>query len=102
MFIGHLKMHTCIIAKKQVAQKVCPKCHSENVNAQIVNTVTLKDKHHGIIWWLCVGWWWVPIKWLFFTLPALIFAIFGRKKQKAVNKKETMCVCQNCGYSWKV
>lgn len=59
-------------------------------------------KHHGIIWWLCVGWWWVPIKWLFFTLPALIFAIFGRKKQKAVNKKETMCVCQNCGYSWKV
>lgn len=80
----------------------CPKCHSNNVNAQVVNTVTLKDKHHGIIWWLCVGWWWVPIKWLFFTLPALIFAIFGRKKQKAVNKKETMCVCQNCGYSWKV
>ena len=26
------------------------------------------------------GWWWVPIKWLFFTLPALIFAIFGRKR----------------------
>jgi predicted nucleic-acid-binding Zn-ribbon protein len=80
---------------------VCPKCYSENVNAQVVNTTTLKDKHHSIIWWFCVGCWWVPIKWLFFTLPALIFAIFGRKKQKVVNKQKTLWVCQNCRYTWK-
>ena len=79
----------------------CPKCGSENVNVQIVNEVKMKDVHHGIIWWLCVGWWWVPIKWLFFTLPALIFAIFGHKKQKAVNKSHKECVCQNCGHSWR-
>ena len=79
----------------------CPKCQSENVNTQIINTVVLKDKHRGIIWWLLIGWWWIPIKWIFFTLPALLFAIFGHRKQKAVNKKETVCVCQNCGYSWK-
>lgn len=79
----------------------CPKCHSENVTAQVVNTVKLKNQHKGIIYWLFVGWWWVPIKWLVFTVPALILAIFGKKKQKVVNKQETMCVCQSCGYSWK-
>ena len=79
---------------------VCPKCKSENVTTQIVQKMQLKDKHHGIIWWLCIGWWWVPIKWMCFTLPALLFAIFGRKKQKIVTKNKTMCVCQNCGNTW--
>ncbi len=80
----------------------CPKCQSVNVNTQIVNTVVLKNKHRGIIWWLLIGWWWIPIKWIFFTLPALLFAIFGHRKQKVVNKKEKVCICQNCGYSWKI
>ncbi len=80
----------------------CPKCHSENVTTQVVNTVKLKTQHKGIIYWLFVGWWWVPIKWLVFTIPALILAIFGKKKQKVVNKQETMCVCQNCGHSWEI
>ena len=80
----------------------CPKCQSENVTTQVVNTVKLKTQHKGIIYWLFVGWWWVPIKWLVFTIPALILAIFGKKKQKVVNKQETMCVCQNCGHSWKI
>jgi len=79
----------------------CPKCQSNNVNVNVVNEVKLKTKHRGIIWWLCVGWWWVPIKWFFFTVPALIFAIFGHKKQKAVNIQKTMCVCQDCCYSWE-
>ena len=80
----------------------CPKCGSENVNVQAINQVKLKDKHHGVIWWLFWGWYWVPIKWLFLTLPALIFKIFGHKKQKAVNKVVTMCTCQDCGNSWKI
>ncbi len=78
----------------------CPKCGSEHVNTTVVNEVKLKDKHKGIIWWLFVGWWWVMIKWLFFTLPALIIAIFKPKKQKAINKQKTVHVCQDCGYSW--
>lgn len=81
---------------------ICPKCNSQNVNTQIVNEVELKNKHHGIIWWLFVGWWWLPIKWLIFTLPALIIAIFGHKKQKVVNKQKTMCICQDCGHSWNM
>lgn len=81
---------------------VCPKCKSENVNVEVVNEVKMKNKHHGIMWWLLIGWWWIPCKWFFFTLPALIFAIFVPKKQKAVNITRKMCVCQNCGNSWKI
>lgn len=80
---------------------VCPKCGSNNVTAQVINQVKLKDKHHGVLWWVFVGWWWIPFKWLFLTLPALLFALCGHKKQKAVNKSVTMFVCQDCGNSWK-
>lgn len=80
---------------------MCPKCKSENVTVQIVNEVELKTKHHGLIYWLLIGWWWGMIKWCFFTLPALIFAIFVPKKKKVVNKQKTMCICQGCGHSWK-
>ena len=78
----------------------CPKCSSTNVSTSVINEVTLKDKHHGIAWWICVGWWWIPIKWFCFTFLALLAKIFVRKKQKAVNKQKTVCVCQNCGYKW--
>lgn len=78
----------------------CPKCGCENVNVQAVNEVSLKDVHHGCLWWAFVGWWWIPIKWLCLTIPALLFAIFGHKKQKTVNKTITKCICQNCGYTW--
>lgn len=78
----------------------CAKCGSENVTVQVINEVKLKNKHHGVIWWLFIGWWWIPFKWLFLTIPALIIKIFGGKKQKAVNKTVTKCVCQNCGNTW--
>lgn len=79
----------------------CPRCGSANVNAQMVSETQLKTKHKGCIWWLCVGWWWVPIKWLFLTVPALIVKIFSPKKQKLKTKHHSMFVCQNCGHSWK-
>lgn len=80
----------------------CPKCESENVNVQVVNEVKLKKAHHSVIWWLLLGWYWVPLKWLFLTIPALIVKIFGHKKQKVVNKTTNKAVCQNCGYTWEV
>lgn len=80
----------------------CPKCNGNNVTTQIVTDVKLKNKHHGFIWWLFVGWWWVFFKWLFLTIPALIVKIFGHKKQKIVTKQITMGVCQDCGYSWEI
>ena len=79
----------------------CPKCGSENVNIQVVNEQKLVTKHHGLLWWLCIGWWWIPVKWLFLTVPALFAAIFIGKRKKINNKTKTMRVCQNCGYNWK-
>jgi Zn finger protein HypA/HybF involved in hydrogenase expression len=80
----------------------CPKCNSSNVNVNVINEVKLKNQHHGIIWWICVGWWWIPIKWICLTLPALLAKIFIPKKQKAINIQKTMCVCQDCGNSWQI
>ena len=80
----------------------CPKCQSTNVNASVVNEVHLKNQHHGLMWWLLIGFWWVPVKWLFFTVPAILFAIFGHRKQKAINRQKTVCVCQSCGFRWNI
>lgn len=79
----------------------CPKCKSENVNVQVINEVEIKKKHHGILWWMLLGWYWVPIKWIFLTVPALIVKLFGHKKQKVKNKQKTMCICQDCGHTWE-
>lgn len=81
---------------------VCPKCGSANVNVQAINQVQIKNKHHGILWWLFIGWWWVPIKWLFLTLPALIVKIFKPKSKKVINTTKSIAVCQNCGHQWEV
>lgn len=80
----------------------CPKCGSENVTVQMVTETKLKEKKHGVIWWLCVGWWWLPIKWLVFTLPALLVKLFGSKKYKTESHTKKMAVCNSCGKSWRV
>lgn len=80
----------------------CPKCSSTNVNVQVVTETKLKNKHHNILWWFFVGWYWVPFKWLVLTLPALIFKIFGHKKQKVKQKNKQVCVCQSCGNTWEI
>lgn len=79
----------------------CPKCKSTNVSVQVVTESKLKTKHHNIIWWIIVGWWWIPVKWVVLTIPALLAKIFIPKRQKLKQKHVTMCVCQNCGHSWK-
>lgn len=81
---------------------VCPKCGSENTSIQMLNEIELKTKHRGLIWWVLVGWWWVPIKWLFLFFPALILKIFMPKKYKVINKEKKYLVCNNCGYSQEV
>ena len=80
---------------------ICLKCQSSNVNVQMVTETKMKNAHHGIIWWAVIGWWWIFVKWLFFTLPALLAAIFIPRRKKVVTKTLKMCVCQNCGNSWK-
>lgn len=84
----------------------CPKCGSTNVSVQVVNETTTKlvNKHHGILWWIFIGWWWLAVKWLVFTLPALLVKMFKPKDKKLKQKhaKVSMAVCQNCGHTWQV
>lgn len=80
----------------------CKKCGSQNVTVQMTNEVKLVNKHHGVLWWLLIGWYWVPIKWIFLTVPALLAKIFIPKRQKAKNIEKKICLCQNCGYSWEI
>ena len=79
----------------------CHVCGSENVNVQIVTETELNNKHHGVVWWLFIGWWFVPIWWLCFTIPALIIKIFAPKKQKLKQHHKSIRVCQNCGHKWE-
>jgi len=80
---------------------ICPRCQSTNVSVQVVNETTIKQKKHGCIWWILIGWWLEAILWLFLTLPRLIFAIFRRKKYKVDTVQKTVYVCQSCGHSWQ-
>ncbi len=79
---------------------ICPKCGSNNVNIQVINEQKLVTKHHNILWWLCIGWWWVFFKWIFLTIPAIIFTIFVGKRKQIKNITKKINVCQNCGHTW--
>lgn len=78
----------------------CPRCHSTNVSAQVVNEIDLKTKRRSLLWWIFIGWWWLPVKWLIFTIPAVIVKLFRPKRYKTVNRAKTYKVCQNCGHTW--
>lgn len=80
----------------------CPNCGSENVTVQVVSESDLKRKHHSIFWWIFIGWYWVPIKWIIFTIPALIVKIFAPKRQKIKTIHKSMAVCQSCGHKWEI
>lgn len=81
---------------------VCKKCGSQNVTVQVVTETQVKEKKHGFFWWICVGWWWIPIKWLVFTLPAILCKLFGKTKYKTTTKTRKIAVCNDCGKSWNV
>lgn len=109
---------------------VCPICRSTSIQINTFQeqkgrkTVTktkskYKEKGHGILWWLYVGWWWWIIdlfSWFILFIPRLILRIFAApyKKKKYVGSSKTVsktdnkihyktiCVCQNCGHKWSV
>ena len=56
----------------------CLRCGSENVNVQAVAIV--KNKKHGCLYWLIIGWWLELFMWIFLTLPWIIIKIFKPKK----------------------
>lgn len=82
----------------------CQKCGSENVNVQLVNKQEFKIEKHSLIWWLIIGWWWIPIKWvvLYVILSWVVipFKMLLPKKKKLINTVEGYKVCNNCGHHW--
>ncbi len=84
-------------------KKVCSKCGSSNISYQVVTNTVSVNKHHSILWWLCIGWWWIPIKWIFLTGIALfmfIMKLLGVRRKKTVIIDRTKAVCQDCGNTW--
>lgn len=80
----------------------CNKCQSENVNIQIITETKSKATHHGILYWLFIGWWLEFLLWFFLTIPRLLIAIFVPKKKKIITTQKNMAVCQNCGNTWEI
>lgn len=77
----------------------CPRCGSENINANVINEVREK-KNHGCLWWVLIGWWWRLIWFIFFGMWYLLYrAIKG--STTIVSEQKTICVCQNCGHRWE-
>lgn len=76
----------------------CPKCGSTAVSVQMVTDTQLQTAGRGVVWWLFIGCWWVPIKWMLFAGPALLIKIFAPKRYKLRQVHNSVCVCQSCGY----
>ena len=94
----------------------CPMCNGSNIIVQRESKYNLKagtnnvyvqksKKSKDLMYWVLIGFWWEPIYFLCFKLWKNLF--FGRRKgglnfgvEKAIN--QTVAVCQNCGYSWKI
>jgi hypothetical protein len=80
----------------------CPKCHSTNVNVQVVTETHFKNKKKSLLYWLTVGWFIEPLLWIFLTLPKLIFELFKPHRFNAKTTSKKMAICQNCGHSWRI
>ena len=82
----------------------CPKCGSENASVQLVSETKEVEKKKSFLYKITIGWIIFLVKWIFFTLPAIILKIFGigGKKTKLVNETVSYGLCQDCGNKWKV
>lgn len=78
----------------------CTQCGSENISVQLINKQELHHDKPGCLWWAIIGWWWVPVKWIFLTLFAILLKVL-RPKNKLVNRVEAHKVCNNCGHHWQ-
>ena len=34
--------------------------------------LTMTNPHHNFVWWLIIGWWWRPIKYILFYLLSML------------------------------
>lgn len=101
----------------------CPKCGSANISNQTfqeaqTNTVSFtkskyKEKGHGCLWWLFIGWWWWIVDlfcWIVLFPIRAIIALTKKKKYKgkSVTTSTTrtdytyriVSTCNECGHTW--
>lgn len=71
----------------------CPKCESENVNVQVVNS-KVKTNNTGIIH--ACG------RLLLICCTLGLWLLVPSRKENSKIKNKTMAVCQSCGYHWNV
>lgn len=71
----------------------CPKCKSENVNIQMVNT-KIRTNNAGIIH--ACG------RLFLIVCTCGLWLLVPSRKENSKVKNSSMAVCQNCGNTWKV
>ena len=75
----------------------CPKCGSENVSIQAIQTSgKMKTNKRGCLW--TIGRWTLIVCTL--GLWLLVGKSNGKGKMKYTNKNRA--ICQNCGNSWNI
>lgn len=101
---------------------ICPKCGSNNITYHREQTASFGGSIHSLgggksghsfLYWITIGFWWRPLKWLLKLMLALctcgLSLLFTRKKKNKISGKtvtatktinHTVSVCQNCGHSW--
>lgn len=68
----------------------CPKCGNESIS--ISESVYTKSKRRSFLW---------NLLWTVCTCGIwLIWMLVRKKKEKTIREKR--CICQSCGYSWKM
>ncbi len=104
---------------------VCPRCGSGEIEFQTFQenqggtTVThstsrYREKGHGCLWWLMIGWWWWVVDlclWIFMFIPRALLHIGRKRKYKeettSVTKTrnkityKTLGRCRHCGHTWE-
>ena len=112
-------------AAPQASGIKCPKCGSNNVDVQVhqenkgSSTVTktktkYRQKGHGLLWWLFIGWWWWIVDlflWIFLFPIRFLVQLFKKKKYvgdstsasttKNRIKYRTVHLCKSCGHHWE-
>jgi hypothetical protein len=76
---------------------VCPKCSSTNVvitSEQVSGKTSVRGK--GCLWSLGRG--------ILICMTFGLWLLVGKRKgtEKTKFKNQTVAICQNCGYRWKV
>lgn len=75
----------------------CPKCGSENVNVQVIQTgAKTSKKGNGCLW--SIG------RFMLIICTGGVWLLVGRHKGTGKTKitNQTVCVCQSCGYRWNI